>query len=198
MEALQRYLPDFQKLVLLALLYAAIALGYSFIGFLHPQFGSHYHEYSFPNLIVEISGHFVFGFVAAIPFLDLGISLLAGAAAVLIDADHVLSALNYNVSGRPDHSFLFILVSMAILILMARLGNLSESFQVKLSLLAPVILFAHISFDIFIAGGDTSFQLLIPFSFAFQTFPFYYWVLFETAALLLSLIGYFMCRRRTV
>lgn len=101
--ALRRYLPSFKKLSLIAIFYAVLSFAYSTIGFLHPQIAPHYHEYIGLRLVTEILGHFSFGFIAAIPLLDLQMALLTGTGAVLIDSDHFLSALNFDVSGRPDH-----------------------------------------------------------------------------------------------
>lgn len=188
---------DFKKLVILALFYGALSFAYSFIGFLHPEFAFHYHEYSFTNLIIEVSGHFLFGFVAAIPFLDFRISLFTGAAAVLIDTDHILSVMDLNIGGRPDHSFLYILISAGVMIFIASRLGFPKSFLVKMLFLAPVVFFAHVSYDI-VAQGGTSFQLFIPFSFQTQTISFYYSIPFEGAALILSFIGNLLSRRISV
>ncbi|MGI0090118.1 MAG: hypothetical protein ACREBS_00270 [Nitrososphaerales archaeon] len=191
---LRKYLPNLKKIALLAIFYAGLSFAYSMIGFLHPEIGSHYHEYLAPRLLIEIAGHFSFGFIAAIPFLDLELSLLIAAGAVLIDTDHILSALNLNVSGRPDHSFFFVFVSAAILIWMAVRFGFVKSFLIKMLYFAPVVVFSHISYDIFTAPGS-SFQLLIPFSFESLTLPYYYWIIFETAALILSYTAHLSSRR---
>ena len=195
MSIVQKYLPNFRKAVLLALFYAGLAFAYSFIGFLHPEIGSHYHEYVPPKLVIEIVGHFTFGFIAALPFFDIEISFLTGAAAVLIDTDHILSALDLNITGRPDHSFLFFAVSAVVLIYFAKRLHLPRNFMTKLAFFAPVVLFSHISYDIF-SGTGSSFQLLIPFSFETFDLPYYDWIVFEAAALSLSLIGYLYVRKK--
>lgn len=192
--ALRRNLPSFKKLFFLTVFYAALAFAYSSIGFLHPQVAPHYNEYNGLRLVTEIAGHFSFGIIAAIPLLDIQLALLTGTWAVLIDSDHMLSSLGFNISGRPDHSFLFILVSAVFLFLIAkRYGGFTISFLTKFAYLAPIVLFSHIAFDIF-AGGP-QFQLLIPFSFQSFTLPYHDWMLFEAIALVLSCLGYFSSLR---
>jgi hypothetical protein len=194
---LERYLPHFRKIVFLALFYAAVAFLYSSIGFLSPEV-SHFHEYTSSKLIIEILGHFSFGVLASLPFWDLEISLLTGVAAVFIDTDHILSAIGFNVSGRPDHSFLFVFVSAVILYyVVQRSGRFSKNFLIKFTFFAPVVVFSHIAYDIFALpiGSSSSFQLFIPFSFAVVTLQYNYWILFETLALVLSFAGYLLAKR---
>lgn len=193
--ALRKYFPSFRKIVFLAILYALLSFAYSAIGFLHPQVPPHYHEYAGFRLLTEIVGHFSFGFVAAVPLFDLRLALLTGAGAVLIDSDHLLSDLNFNVGGRPDHSLLFIVVSTTIMLLAAsRYGTFRKDFLAKFAFVASIVLFSHISYDIF-AGGGSSFQLLIPFSFEEFTFPFQDWIVFEAIAIVISSCGYLYSRQ---
>ena len=192
--ALRKHIPRFKKLIFLAISYTALAFAYSTIGFLHPQVAPHYNEYNGLRLLIEIAGHFSFGLIAAIPLLDIQLALLTGTGAVLIDSDHILSSLGFNISGRPDHSFLFILVSAAFLLLIAkRYGGFNRGFLAKLAYLAPIVLFSHIAFEIF-AGGH-QFQLLIPFSFDSFTLPYHDWMVFEAISLVLSCLGYFSSLR---
>jgi hypothetical protein len=192
----RKHVPHLRKIILLAIFYAALAFLYSSIGFLHPEV-SHFHEYTGPKLFIEILGHFSFGFIASIPFWDLEISLLTGVAAVFIDTDHILSALGLNVSGRPDHSFLFVIVSAIILSYVVMRSNFPNSFLAKFVFFAPVVVFSHIAYDIFAVplGSSSTFQLFIPFSFTEVSFPYDYWILFEALALVLSFAGYLFARR---
>jgi hypothetical protein len=195
--SLRRYLPHLEKIALLALFYAALAFAYSSIGLLHPEV-SHYHEYSGSKLLIEILGHFAFGFAASIPMWDLEISLLIGASAVFIDTDHILSALGVNISGRPDHSFLFVFVSAMIMFYFAQRSNsFSRTFLMKFVFFAPVVVFSHIAYDIFALplGSTSSFQLFIPFNFDYISLPYDYWLLFEALALGLSFLGYFLGKK---
>ena len=183
-------------MVAIALFYTVLSFSYSFVGFLHYQPGSHFHEYAFAKLAIEIGGHFIFGFAAAIPLLDFGVAILAGSLAVLLDSDHILSALNFPVSGRPDHSLLFMLVSTLLILYLGSRMRLSRNLILKLVFVGPVTLLAHISYDVFAASGST-FQLLIPFDFAQIYLPYYAWAVFEAAALLLSFLGLYLSRLST-
>ena len=53
---------------------------------------------------------------------------------------------------------------------------------------APVVLLAHLSYDVFAASG-TTFQILIPFSYQEYYFPYYTWLILEAAAVFVSLLG---------
>jgi len=172
----------------IACFYTGLSLAYSFIGFLYYQPGSHYFEYQGARLLIEIGGHYLFGFIAALPLMDLGISLLTGALAILIDIDHVLSALGYSVSGRPDHSILYLVVSTAFILYVGTKLRLSNELLARLSFVGPITLLAHLSYDVFAANG-TTFQILIPFSYQEFFFADWTWIVFESVAVMLAVIG---------
>lgn len=177
-----------EMMVAIAIFYATLSVAYSFLGFLHYQPGSHYHEYTLGKFVIEVIGHFVFGFVAGLALMDIYLALLTGSLAVLIDGDHLLSALNLQVSGRPDHSLFYILVSGAFIFYVGTKLRLEKRLVTKLVFVAPVVLLAHLSYDVFAASG-TTFQILIPFSYQEYYFPYYTWLILEAAAVLISLFG---------
>jgi uncharacterized membrane protein len=180
-------------MVVIAAFYTGLSLAYSFIGFLYYQPGSHYHEYEFAKLAIEIGGHYLFGFIAALPLMDLDIALLTGALAILIDIDHILSALGYSVSGRPDHSILYLIVSTSFILYLGTRLRLSNQLLAKLLFVGPITLLAHLSYDVFAAGG-TTFQILIPFSYQEFFFADWTWIVFESAAIILALVGLILSR----
>ena len=184
---------DFKMMVLIAIFYASLSFLYSFIGFLHYQPGNPYQEFALDKLIVEIGGHFVFGFIAALPLKELRISILTGSLAVLIDVDHLLSIMNFDVSGRPDHSILYATIAAVLMFYVGRELKFSKDLFAKFIFVAPVSMLAHISYDILVSPG-TTFQFLIPFSFQQFEPPHFTWTLFEVAALLLSLVGLYFSR----
>jgi len=181
-------------LLLIAGFYAVLSYLYSFIGFLYYQPGSHYHEYTLGKLVIEIGGHYLFGFVATILLFDLGIALLTGALAVLIDVDHLLSALNFNVSGRPDHSLLFLFVSAAFIFYFSVRLRISKALIAKLLFVGPITLLAHLSYDVFASSNGTTFQLLIPFSYGEYFFANDTWLYLELGAIALSVAGVLVSR----
>ena len=185
----------FLLILAVAAFYTGLSLAYSLVGFLYFQPGSHYHEYLFGKLAIEIGGHYLFGFLAALPLLDLDLALLTGALAVLIDIDHLFSALGYNVSGRPDHSILFLIVSTAFILYVAVRMGVSSKLLTKLAFVPAITLFAHLSYDVFAQSGST-FQLFIPFSYEEVLVPDYSWIIFEAAAILTALFALFLSSRK--
>ncbi len=184
----------FAAVVLIACFYVGLSFVYSLIGFIHIEVGVHYHEYSPTKLIIEVTGHFLFGFIASLPLLDFDLSLLTGSLAILIDADHIMDALGFDVSGRPDHSFLYIIVSAAILVYLARRLGIRKKVLIKILFVAPITLFSHLAYDIFASTG-TNFPLLIPFSFQEVYFDISFWIVFESIAFLIAILGYLAVKR---
>jgi hypothetical protein len=174
--------------IVLWILYVTFSFAYSFIGFIHYQPGSHYHEYSPAKLAVEVGGHLIFGFVASIPFLNLRISMLTTAFAILIDVDHILSAIGFDVSGRPDHSILFAALSSVFIVYLAVKMNVSKESTIKLAFVGAVTVLAHLSYDVFASNGS-SFQLFIPFSFVTINFSDNTWIILEVAAIVLAIVA---------
>ncbi|MGI0080635.1 MAG: hypothetical protein ACRECH_13550 [Nitrososphaerales archaeon] len=188
---------SFRKIILLALFYAALSFAYSLIGLAHPVVAGQANEYTPSKLLVEVAGHFVFGFVASLPLLDIQLCVLTGALAVLIDSDHLLEALNLSVSGRPDHSILYALVSLVALVYVGNKMGLDESTLTKLSFIAPITLLSHVSYDIFARTGP-SFPLWVPFDFGEIFLPYYFWYVLEASAILMAVGAYFVARRQSV
>jgi hypothetical protein len=190
-------LSEFKKAVVISLIFLVFSFVYSFIGFLHVEPAVHVHEYSPSKLAIEIAGHFTFGFLAGLLMFDVILALLVGASAVLIDSDHILAALDYNVSGRPDHSFLFSSISVLVFVLAARKLNVTDRVFYKIMFIAPVVILSHISYDVFAASsqGASSFPLLVPFDFSGYYLSPPFWAILEVAAGLLSFLAYWTSRR---
>ena len=184
----------FVLILTIALFYTGLSLLYSLVGFLYYQPGSHYHEYQLGKLAIEIGGHYLFGFLAALPLLDLDLALLTGALAILIDVDHILSALGFNVSGRPDHSIVFLIVSTAFIGYVSVRMHVSSKLLTKLTFVGVIALLAHLSYDVFAQSGST-FQLFIPFSFQEIAVPDYSWIILEAAAIITSLVALYLSSR---
>jgi hypothetical protein len=182
-----------RKIIILALFYAGLSLAYSLMGFIQPT-PVEPAEYSPSRLIVEISGHFIFGLLASLPLLDLQLNLLTGALAVLIDSDHSLATLGFPVTGRPDHSILYAIVSLVALVYVAKKMGFDNSTLIKIAFIAPITLLAHISYDVFVGPGP-GFPLLVPFDFSVYTLPSYFSYVLEIAAFLLSIVAYFVSRK---
>ncbi len=193
---------EFKSAALIGLVFLAFSFAYSLIAFIHYEPAVHVHEYAPSKIALEILGHFTFGLVPSLLLFDLNLSLLCASTAVLIDSDHILAAADFNVSGRPDHSFLFAAFSAIVILLAAERFHLPDKSFVKSAFVGPITLFSHISFDIFAAtnSGASSFPLMVPFSFSGFYLPPYYWLLFEFIAAGFSICGFLLSRRfgRTV
>jgi hypothetical protein len=165
------------------------------LGLLHGVPHGNGSEYTIAFLIPEIAGHILFAAVAILPFFDFQLAFLSAVIAVFIDLDHLVGIFSkLPFIGRPNHSILFILVSVSILIYFARKMNLDRSSQIKAAFVVPVAILSHLSFDILAAyaifgGGAFTFPLLYPFSSALIAFPLYSFVLLEAAAFGLAIAG---------
>ena len=165
---------------------------YSFIGLASGQAAVHLHEYSLGGILTEISGHFLFGAVAAIPLLQIDLLLMAGSMAVLIDSDHILGALNLNAGSRPAHSILYAFFSAALLFYLTHRLRLEDRMKLKLTSLAPIALLSHLSYDVFVAfqnGGSRggSFPLLTPLNFGLIPLSYLSWIVLEAVSIIASI-----------
>ena len=103
---------------LIASIFGALAFLYSFFGLLSNQTTSRFD--TFGSLTPqEIGGHFLFGYIVALPTRNLKIGVLAGLMALAIDADHVLNAAGTDVQGRMSHSVSFAILSSVLIGLIA-------------------------------------------------------------------------------
>jgi len=183
----------------IAVPFVLFALAYSSLGFLHPQH-VHLHEYSVPGAFEEVGGHILFGFLVALPFMDLNLLLLSGSFAILVDSDHLLGALNLPVASRIDHSLLFILASSAFVYAICRWKKLDGRMTVKTVSLVPAAILSHLSYDVLasygIFGGlGYAFPLFAPFSFTLVYFPGYSWIALEALGFCVTLAAAYALRR---
>ncbi len=184
--------------LLVSVAFCAISFAYSFVGFLSPQPPNPLYQYgrSFLDTLVEVGGHFLFGIAAALPLIQWELVLAGGMFAVLIDADHILSELGLPVGGygRPDHSFLYVLLSAVLFYFIGKKAGLGGH-QVALVVIVAVL--SHLSYDIFNSSGvGASFPILIPLHFGLIPFPYWSWPVFEITALLLASITLPMTLKR--
>jgi hypothetical protein len=192
-----------RPVIILSIVYVALAFSYSALGFLHGLPHGNGSEYTISFLIPEISGHILFAVVAALPFLDLQLIFLSSVIAVFIDTDHLLgifTTLPY--VGRPDHSIFFILVSASVLVYLAGRMNLSTASQIKIAFIVPVAILSHLSFDVLAAydifgGGSFAFPLFYPFSATLIAFPLYSFVILEAAGFALAIVGVLVVKKYT-
>jgi len=184
-----------RPVIKLSIIYVVLSLAYSALGFLHGLPHGNASEYTISFLIPEIAGHVLFAAVAILPFLDVQLILLSAVVGVFIDMDHLLGIFTrLPFVGRPNHSILFILVTISILVYFSRRMNLTRTSQIKVAFVVPVAILSHISFDVLAAyeifgGGSFSFPLFYPFSSTLIAFPLYSFMILEAAAFGLAIVG---------
>ena len=106
-------------IILIALAFGALAFLYSFIGFFSNEVNNIITFDAFGSLTPqEIGGHFLFGYVVALPTRNLKMGLLSGIMALTIDADHLLNAAGFDIQARMGHSVSFAILSSVLIGLM--------------------------------------------------------------------------------
>ena len=104
----------YSTVFLIASIFGALAFLYSFFGLLSNQTTPRFD--TFGSLTPqEVGGHFLFGYIVALPTRNLKIGVLAGLMALTIDADHLLMAAGADVQGRISHSVSFAILSSVLI-----------------------------------------------------------------------------------
>ena len=178
-----------------AAFFAALSFAFSLFGLLgrpEPQ-PARPSGLQFGSLALEIGGHFVFGFVVGAATRRLRYALLAGAAAVAVDADHVLWLLGVQTDRRASHALLFLLAS-------APLVGLVFATETRQRLLTGVVIagavVSHLAFDALY--GERGFPLLSPFTFTLVVLPSWAGAALEAAAFVAVLVAALALRERPV
>ncbi|HET7147748.1 MAG TPA: metal-dependent hydrolase [Candidatus Nitrosopolaris sp.] len=105
---------NYSTVFLITLIFGGLAFLYSFFGFLSSQTTPRFDTFGSLTL-QEIGGHFLFGYIVALPTRNLKIGVLAGLMALAIDADHVLNAAGTAIQGRMSHSVSFAILSAVLM-----------------------------------------------------------------------------------
>ena len=129
----------------------------------------------------HILGHVFFGMIAGMLALRLNYVFMAGAFAILLDADHLLQFLNLEMILRMSHSIPFAII--AALIIFAIFGKKDY----RLAAISFAAVLSHIAFDTWLSGqifpGSTSsFPLFAPFSVETILFQGLDWLYLEILA----------------
>jgi LexA-binding, inner membrane-associated putative hydrolase len=182
-------LPSLRWLVTLGGTYGIAALAWSLFGLLTPAAPAHFHEYSLSAFLVEVGGHMAWGLAAGLFTMDPALILLVTGESVLIDVDHIFSALNLPVEPRLSHSIFF---AVFVALLLAYVGRRSTGLSRGIFWATLGAVAGHFSYDVF--AGYAFFPVLSPLSNAYIEFPFYSWVAFEALAMALCLLSWFPLR----
>ena len=171
--------PAFKPLVI----YLLTAIVWSLLGLLSPTTPLHYKEYSISLLAIEVGGHLSFGFLAGVFTFDPVLALVCAGESLVIDADHLLSALNLPVLPRLAHSVFFALFT-GVIISYALRREKRPDFRFLLVTLGGV--FSHLGYDVLAGSGQ--FPILSPFYLGSFSFPYLSWIVLEAGACLANLV----------
>jgi hypothetical protein len=194
-----------------ALVFGAFALLYSFSGLLEIG-GNNNNNFPFQpfqyQTLQEIGGHFLFGYIVALPSRNLKIGIITGLMALTMDFDHLLNAVGFELQSRLAHSIPFVIISSILMgLIMSRFYNKAQSitervqngklrdsiFTEKIFLQFLIITLAaflsHIAYDVFV-DDQASFPLLAPFSFDNFVIPAIYALPLEAAGALMIYFYY--------
>src|SRR5438132_2122896 len=164
------------------LIYLLTALLWTLFGLLSPTTPFHYKEYSLPLLAIEVGGHLSFGFLAGAFTFDPVLALVCTGESLLIDVDHLPSALNLPVLPRLAHSVFFVLFT-GVIVSYALRREKRPDFRFLLVTIGGV--FSHLSYDVLAWSGQ--FPFLSPFYFGSYNFPYLSWIVLEVGACLATI-----------
>jgi len=170
--------PAFKPLAI----YLLAALLWSLFGLISPTTPLHYKEYSLPLLAIEISGHLSFGLLAGAFTFDPVLALVCMGESLLIDVDHLPSALNLPVLPRLAHSVFFALFT-GVIVSYALRREKRLDFRFLLVTIGGV--FSHLSYDVLAGSGQ--FPILSPFYLGSYSFPYLSCILLEVGACLANI-----------
>jgi len=107
--------PKLSTILIIAAIFGTVAFLYSIIGFFNNQPTSYRVNVYGSVSPQEVAGHFLFGYIVALPTRNLKLGILAGLMALAIDADHILAAAGFQISIRLSHSILFAIIASILI-----------------------------------------------------------------------------------
>jgi len=167
-------------------IFSILSFGFSITGFLFPDDPSS-HVIGSPLIVSNpslehILGHIFFGMIAGVLSLRLRYVFVAGAFALLVDADHLLQFFNVEMIPRMVHSLPF-----AIIIAVIMLYVFGKK-DYRLAAISFSAIISHIAYDVLFVGqiypGSTSgFPLFSPFTVEIIQFQGLDWLYLEILAI---------------
>ena len=165
-------------------IFSILSLGFSMTGFLFPEDSA---VLGNPLIVSKptpehIFGHIFFGMIAGVLSLRLRYVFVAGAFALLVDADHLLQFFNVEMIPRMVHSLPF-----AIIIAVIMLYVFGKK-DYRLAVISFSAIISHIAYDVLFVGqiypGSTSgFPLFSPFTVEIIQFQGLDWLYLEILAI---------------
>ena len=183
---------DILLIISVSLIYCSLSAGFSLISTVLPDKTALANPIERGSLnIKEITGHFLWGVVAATVTLQIRYILLGGTLAVLIDSDHLVGLLHVEGLPRMSHSIAFAIIATTILVIIFR----KSDYYILGAIIATSVL-THISYDAF--DGEFGFPIFTPFMNKIIQFPKADWILFEIAAIsILGIVSFASTRKRS-
>ena len=171
--------------------YCSLAAGFSLVSTILPDKTVLTNPIEHGSLnLKEITGHFVWGIVAAIVTLRVRYILLGGFLAVLIDADHLIGLLHVEGIPRMGHSITFAIVAMIVLVVLFSRNDY------RLGAIVGTSVLTHISYDIF--STEYGFPILTPFVNKIIEFPREDWIIFEIAAItIIGIVSFLVTKKES-
>ena len=166
------------------IIFTTLSFGFSLTGLLFPDNSSIIGNpliVSNPTL-EHILGHVFFGMIAGVLSLRLNYVFMAGAFALLLDADHLLQFFNVEMIPRMIHS-----VPFAIIIALIMLYVFGKK-DYRLAAISFSAILSHIAFDIWLnvqvfPGSSSGFPLFSPFTVEIIRFQGLDWLYLEILAI---------------
>jgi LexA-binding, inner membrane-associated putative hydrolase len=130
--------PKLSTIFLIASIFGAFSFLFSFLGFFDNQPTTQTIDFRSSISPQEVGGHFLFGYMVALPTRNLKMGVLAGLMALAIDTDHILNASGFQTSIRLSHSISFsILASLLVGIIASQIFG--RQFSVNKMITPPAL-----------------------------------------------------------
>lgn len=133
------------KITSATILYASLSLAFSLFTLGNPI--GRTIEYTRPTEFygTHSLGHIVIGLTVGALSFDIVSMILTAILSVVLDVDHALSVLGFQVNGRPSHSLVFIILSTIIIGYLLKVRPSRFNWKVGAATLSSFLL--HIAYD---------------------------------------------------
>ncbi len=145
------------------------------------------------GLLLHPLKHLAFGVVAALPTRRLSLIVASGVAVLVIDVDHLGSALNLPTTSHASHSLGFAAMLGVVMWGLARRGFLGGASPILVSAVAVASVTAHMALDALSSGSHL--PLWAPVTFTAIEIPTLSAIPFELGAVLLVWAASIRCNR---
>jgi hypothetical protein len=131
--------PKLSTIFLIASIFGAFSFIFSFLGFFDNLPKTQIIDFRTSISPQEVGGHFLFGYMVALPTRNLKIGVLAGLMALAIDTDHILNASGFQASIRLSHSISFSILASVLVGIIASQVFGSQSLGNRVTTRTPTL-----------------------------------------------------------